>query len=135
MLTKAQRVQLMKEIEKEMEDHKDLLSSLRRQINSDETRQAVETPDDAATTHEGLISVSRTITRVTECLKKLTRRWNDLKNGFDGLCDDCGGDIPFDRLLAQPTTHHCITCKSKGEKEDRRDFGHAPGHRAFMPMQ
>ena len=134
MLTKAQRVQLMKEIEKEVEEHNDLLSSLKKQIKKAGHRE-VETHDDSATTHEGLILVSGTINRITECLKKLTRRWNDLQNGFDGLCDDCGGDIPFDRLLAQPTTHHCITCKSRGEKEDRRDFGHAPGHHAFMTTQ
>lgn len=132
MLTKAQRVQLSEEIGKEIEAHNGLLSSLRNQIRKGEASQEVETRDDAATAHEGLIIASNSISRITECLKKLTRRWNDLKNGFDGSCEDCGSDIPFDRLLAQPTTHHCVTCKSRGEKRERQDFGHTPGHRAFM---
>ncbi|MEK7556309.1 MAG: TraR/DksA C4-type zinc finger protein [Patescibacteria group bacterium] len=135
MLTKAQRVQLSEEIGKAIEEHNDLLSSLRNQISRGEASQEVETRDDSATVHEGLIHASRTISRVTECLKKLKRRTNDLKNGFDGSCEGCGSDIPFDRLLAQPTTHHCVTCKTRGEKEERRDFGHAPGHHAFMTTQ
>jgi len=132
MLTQAQRVQLSEEIGKEIQAHRDLLSSLKKQIRKGGASREVETHDDAATAHEGLIFASGTISRVTECLKKLKRRLNDLKNGFDGSCEDCGSDIPFDRLLAQPTTHHCVTCKNRGEKQDRRDFGHAPGQRVFM---
>ncbi len=132
MLTKAQRVQLSEEIGKEIEAHTDLLSSLRKQISKGEASQEVETRDDSATAHEGLILASGTISRVTECLKKLKRRLNDLKNGFDGSCEDCGANIPFDRLLAQPTTHHCVTCKNRGEKSERRDYGYTPGHRTFM---
>ena len=53
MLTKAQRVQLSEEIGKAIEEHNDLLSSLRNQISRGEASQEVETRDDSATVHEG----------------------------------------------------------------------------------
>lgn len=59
---------------------------------------------------------------------RLWLRKNELENGdFDDRCDDCGGEIPFARLLAQPTTHLCRDCKSKEEQAHLRKFGTQPG--------
>ncbi len=33
-----------------------------------------------------------------------------------GDCIDCGGEIGFERLLAQPSAQRCIECQSKYEK-------------------
>ncbi|MFO1413832.1 MAG: TraR/DksA family transcriptional regulator [Burkholderiales bacterium] len=32
-----------------------------------------------------------------------------------GICEDCGGEIPFARLQAFPTATRCTTCQSKRE--------------------
>ena len=39
-----------------------------------------------------------------------------IANGSYGECVDCGRDIPFDRLKAQPTAKRCIACQSAWEK-------------------
>jgi DnaK suppressor protein len=33
-----------------------------------------------------------------------------------GLCVDCGGGIPFDRLKVEPQALRCVACESKREK-------------------
>ncbi len=33
-----------------------------------------------------------------------------------GLCVDCGGGIPFDRLKVEPQALRCVVCEAKREK-------------------
>jgi len=40
-----------------------------------------------------------------------------------GVCQDCGGDIGFPRLDAQPTASRCIECETRHE----RQFAHEQG--------
>lgn len=35
-----------------------------------------------------------------------------LENGVYGLCTECGGEIPFDRLLVFPETATCVGCSA-----------------------
>lgn len=37
-----------------------------------------------------------------------------------GLCTDCGGEIPFDRLKAEPWALRCIGCATRREQAERR---------------
>jgi DnaK suppressor protein len=39
-----------------------------------------------------------------------------------GMCDDCGGEISFTRLLARPTSEMCIICKEESEKEENQNY-------------
>jgi DnaK suppressor protein len=39
--------------------------------------------------------------------------------GF-GLCADCGAEIPFDRLKAEPWAQRCVPCESAREQPARR---------------
>ena len=39
-----------------------------------------------------------------------------------GMCDDCGGEISFQRLLARPTSEMCIICKEESEKEENQNW-------------
>lgn len=34
-----------------------------------------------------------------------------------GLCVDCGGEIPFDRLKVEPQALRCVVCESKREQK------------------
>ena len=43
-------------------------------------------------------------------LAELDRAAADLATGRLGTCARCGGPIGLDRLLARPTTQHCIVC-------------------------
>ncbi|HSM21004.1 MAG TPA: TraR/DksA family transcriptional regulator [Rubrivivax sp.] len=33
-----------------------------------------------------------------------------------GLCVDCGGEIPFDRMKVEPQALRCVVCESKREQ-------------------
>ena len=48
------------------------------------------------------------LTEVDEALRKMD-------NGTYGKCEECGGDIPFERLEARPQSTMCVQCKSKFE--------------------
>ena len=37
-----------------------------------------------------------------------------------GLCSDCGGEVPYDRLKAEPWAQRCVRCESKREVAARR---------------
>jgi RNA polymerase-binding protein DksA len=43
-----------------------------------------------------------------------------LADGAYGICVDCGADIGFERLLAEPSASRCIDCQRQHEKTYRR---------------
>ncbi len=43
-----------------------------------------------------------------------------LADGSYGLCDECGCNIPFERLKIEPQTQHCVACKSRWEEQQGR---------------
>ncbi|MDP1912225.1 TraR/DksA family transcriptional regulator [Brevundimonas sp.] len=55
----------------------------------------------------------RELARVSQALARV-------RNGKYGLCSDCGADIPFDRLKAEPWAQRCIDCEAAHETEQRR---------------
>ncbi|MBN8510090.1 MAG: TraR/DksA C4-type zinc finger protein [Burkholderiales bacterium] len=42
-----------------------------------------------------------------------------LRDGSYGSCEDCGVDIPFDRLKAEPWARCCVACASRRERASR----------------
>lgn len=80
-------------------------------------------------------SIEQTVLIAQYALQRSNVRWNRLSQrkheleigDFEDTCDDCGKEIPFDRLLAQPTTHLCRDCKSREEQENLRKYGTQPG--------
>jgi DnaK suppressor protein len=55
----------------------------------------------------------RELARISQALARL-------RNGRYGLCTDCGADIPFDRLKAEPWAQRCVDCEAAHEIEQRR---------------
>ena len=49
-----------------------------------------------------------------------------MAEGTYGVCIDCGGEIPFERLQAQPAALRCVACQSAYEKT------HPPAPRLAM---
>lgn len=49
------------------------------------------------------------IREVEEALQKISR-------GVYGVCEDCGGNIPYDRLLTEPTAQRCFACQGRHER-------------------
>lgn len=40
-----------------------------------------------------------------------------MADGSYGACEECGRDIPVQRLLAQPSARRCVTCQEKFERK------------------
>lgn len=39
-----------------------------------------------------------------------------MQDGEYGMCEECGGEIAYDRLLARPVATQCIDCKTEQEQ-------------------
>lgn len=50
-------------------------------------------------------------------LTRIDRALEAMEEGTYGLCDECGCNIPFERLKIEPMTQHCVACKSAWEQK------------------
>ena len=50
-------------------------------------------------------------------LARIDRALERMAEGSYGQCIECGCDIPFARLKAEPMTQHCVACKSRLEQK------------------
>jgi phage/conjugal plasmid C-4 type zinc finger TraR family protein len=56
------------------------------------------------------------VTRDLGELRMLERALKRVSEGTYGQCVDCGGEIPFERLQAQPGAERCLSCQQRHEK-------------------
>jgi DnaK suppressor protein len=49
-------------------------------------------------------------------LTRIDRALKAMADGSYGQCEECGCDIPFERLKVEPQTEHCVICKARWEK-------------------
>lgn len=74
----------------------------------------LEPPDDEhdpdGTTAYERAQVSSLIDQARTNMADLARVLDRLDAGTALRCTSCGGPIPVERLLAVPTTTHCVTC-------------------------
>jgi DnaK suppressor protein len=54
--------------------------------------------------------------------KKVMKSLSKIDTEQYGMCDDCGSEITYSRLLARPTSEVCIICKEESEKEESQNF-------------
>jgi DnaK suppressor protein len=57
--------------------------------------------------------------RERKLLKKINEALERMNAATYGICERCGGDIPYKRLKARPVTTLCIECKTLQEQEER----------------
>ncbi len=57
--------------------------------------------------------------RATHFIQQIEQALHRLENGCFGVCDECGDEIPMDRLLVMPDTPYCIACKMELERRER----------------
>jgi DnaK suppressor protein len=57
--------------------------------------------------------------RERKLLKKIDEALDRMNASTYGICERCGGDIPYKRLKARPVTTLCIECKTLEEKEEK----------------
>ncbi|QOJ22382.1 MAG: TraR/DksA family transcriptional regulator [Gammaproteobacteria bacterium] len=83
------------------------LSHSRATRDSEQNEYSNDSPDDIDTA-----LIDRQINEMRE-LEMSMEYLNELEFGD---CIDCGNEIGFERLLAQPAAQRCIECQSKYEK-------------------
>jgi DnaK suppressor protein len=57
--------------------------------------------------------------REQKLLKKIDEALDRMNSATYGICERCGGEIPYKRLKARPVTTLCIECKTLQEQEER----------------
>lgn len=57
--------------------------------------------------------------REQKLLKKIDDALDRMNSATYGICERCGGEIPYKRLKARPVTTLCIECKTLQEQEER----------------
>ena len=60
------------------------------------------------------------LTRDVDELRDIEAARRRLDDGSYGICTDCGVDIGFERLHAEPEAARCIDCQRRHEKTYRR---------------
>ena len=55
-------------------------------------------------------------------LKKINKTLSKVVDCTYGLCEDCDGEITFERLRARPTAELCIACKEEAESIEQSNF-------------
>ena len=49
-------------------------------------------------------------------VKRVQEALHAMSDGTYGLCERCGKHIPFERLVVEPMTLHCVACKAALEQ-------------------
>ncbi len=83
------------------------LSGASAENPADETDQAVAEQEVAF----AFLLKQRARTRLEQVEQAMQR----LRSRSYGLCQDCGRQIPLERLRVQPDAVHCVPCKSRQE--------------------
>jgi DnaK suppressor protein len=78
-------------------------------------RHSEETDDDAVADLETELDVSE-LERSTRLLRAAEAALERLHDPAFGLCEDCGGDIPYARLASNPVATRCVACQAKRER-------------------
>jgi RNA polymerase-binding protein DksA len=122
-LTAAERSALTKQLE---ERRRVLRSELAAKLETQDNpallglRNRMEETDDWAVadleTALDVAEVSRDAGELREVQAALLR----VKDGTYGECVDCGIDIPYARLQANPSASRCIACQERVEASQRR---------------
>ncbi|MCK5884592.1 MAG: TraR/DksA family transcriptional regulator [Bacteriovoracaceae bacterium] len=55
-------------------------------------------------------------------VKKVNKALDKMKRGTFGLCEECDGEISFERLVARPVAEMCIGCKEESEMAENSNF-------------
>jgi RNA polymerase-binding transcription factor len=105
-----------------------LLLETRDELQNTEQRQYAEVVD-RAPVDEGDQSVGIELADLNmEMMNRHIREIREIEtakaridDGSYGTCTECGRDIGFERLLAQPTALRCVDCQEQWEKTHAHD--------------
>ncbi len=120
-LTSGQRALLLADLELRRKQLSDQLAEhLHGQSRADRAAEvATQDADDAPQrVPERELAMSLT-DRERHELETVSAALRRLQTDEYGVCTDCGAEIPFDRLKAEPWALRCVACESKFEQRAR----------------
>lgn len=105
------------------ERRRKLLDDVRETLENTENQEYVEiigrAPTDSgdASVSDELADLNLTmLDRHVAELRDIEGAEARMRDSTYGDCEDCGGEIGFERLLAQPTAIRCVLCQDQYEK-------------------
>lgn len=110
------------DIDKIRNQLEELRSELREQLESrganpdddsmDESQLETQFADAAQTTAER-DKILRVVEKLRDQLSSVNRALERITEGSYGTCENCGKEIPAERLEALPYVIHCVDCRQK----------------------
>jgi DnaK suppressor protein len=85
-------------------------------------RNELSDPLDEASVNTQTSHDIRFINRENFFLKKVNKSLDAINRGTYGLCEECDGEIGFERLNARLTAEMCIACKEEAEMAENNNF-------------
>jgi len=111
-LSGAQRADLDAHIGRELDRALARVAALADRFDDIVAAAALDAPDDEHDPDGSTVAYERA--QVDALLARARRHVTDLRLARERLGDDtcarCGGRITFERLMARPTTRHCVDC-------------------------
>lgn len=110
----------VEEIRRTLLDQREkLLESAREQIR-DPSNVAFEGGDeiDRADLEEERYLTFRIKGREAKLIHKIDYALMKIESGTYGVCENCGAEIPYERLKARPVTTMCFECKELEEEQE-----------------
>jgi RNA polymerase-binding transcription factor DksA len=109
-----QRDQLQRALDRRRE-------ALVEELRGDAARMAAPLQDLDASVAALLSDVGRAdLSRDADELRDVEAARQRLADGSYGICVDCGAEIGFERLQAEPAAARCLDCQARHEKTYRR---------------
>jgi DnaK suppressor protein len=108
------RAELAERVERRLHGH-----GLERHAEAGLPRRSEDTDDDATAEMQREADVIQ-LARAAEELRTIEQALARIDQDAYGECNDCGGTIELQRLLASPTAMRCTDCQALAEARERR---------------
>lgn len=117
-LTNGQRALLASALEQRQEElGRQLAEHLHGLTRSERARDVLQQDADDAPQRRPEREIAMALSdRERRELDAITASLKRIERGNYGVCADCGADIPFDRLKAEPWALRCVACQSRHER-------------------
>lgn len=105
-----------------LQEKERILKHLENLSVSSEQQMDIGTGDDAdlASIEISQAALQKIGKRESFLLRKIDLALEKCEDGSIGVCEECGEDIAFARLMARPVAQLCIDCKTEQESVEKR---------------
>ena len=119
-LTPAQRAELKELLLERRRDLQAQMAQNRENLAPAVNHAGSVSQDESARLSNQTREVDATLTALDAAdLARIDRALELIETGEYGECEECGCNIPFERLKVEPMTQHCVQCKSRWEQKQR----------------